>query len=83
MTIDPEFILVLLARGDYVLTKHARQRARERGVTFEDFQSLGESGNVFFGEGTRAFKIIGFDCAGDPLVVVAVFEFHLLIITVF
>jgi len=83
METEHDRILNLLRRGDYLLTFHARERARERSVTAADFRALGRSGTVFYEKEAPKLRVVGFDLDGDPLTAVIVLTHDLVIITVF
>jgi hypothetical protein len=72
MIYDPVNILDRLENGNYLLTHHARIRAKERKVSARDIQALGRTGAVFFEVGSSKIRIKGSDFDGDPL---AVLEF--------
>ncbi len=81
---DSALILGFLEEGKYILTRHARVRAQERAVRPRDLRSLGKTGAIIYEENDpRKFRIFGFDYHGEPLTAVAVYEFELLIITLF
>lgn len=70
-----------MAQGEYLLTRHARQRMFERNITHADIQNCARTGIV--GLSTEKYILVGKDCDGEVLKVVCVFEKEILIITVF
>ncbi len=74
--------LFALARGDYRLTRHAKDRMRERNISDADIRFCGRVGQALQQKDGK-IKVIGFDCAGGELVIICVEENGILLITVF
>lgn len=74
--------LFALARGDYRLTRHAKDRMRERGISDADIRFCGKVGRAIL-QSDRKIKVVGFDCSGEELVIICVEENGVLLITVF
>ncbi len=78
-----DYILAALASGRFVLTKHARERMVERGVTKVDIMSCGRTARSATPQPDGTYRVKGKDESGDPLTVVCGYDGETVVITVF
>ena len=70
--------------GRVTMSRHAQQRARERGATFPDVrEALMNAVRCVPGDEDGRWNATGPDLDDDPLTVVLVFEAGVLVVTVF
>ena len=80
-----KLIVVLLhdlALGKFRLTIHAIERMRQRSISTADIKRVGSTGRVEQ-QVDGKFKVQGLDCDGVSLIVIAIYEEGILIITVY
>ena len=82
MSTDGERILRDLGIGDYAVTRHARLRMTERGVTDADVRRCAQTARRIVEQDDGRHRISGLDLAGDSLDLVAVWDGDTVLITV-
>ena len=82
MISESKRILSDICQGRYRITRHAKERMDERGVTSSDIRSCAKTAGSIVQQENKKHLISGFDVSGDKLRVVAVWDSETLIITV-
>ncbi|MFZ5439516.1 MAG: DUF4258 domain-containing protein [Myxococcota bacterium] len=73
----------LAAPGRYVVSQHARQRMRQRGVREGDLRHALENAHACSPQADDKWKVDGPDLDGDELTVVVVIDDGLVVVTLF
>jgi len=72
-----------LRRGDFLLTRHAEIRMRERNIVSNDIRSMARTCEQIAALSDHKYKIVGKDLDGNTLSVIAIYENQAVIITLY
>mgnify|MGYP001610868729 CR=1 FL=1 len=76
-------ILDDLKNGSFKITQHGYLRMSERGVIFQDIESVGTTCTNWKQQSDGKFKVVGKDTVGDELTVICAYNGETLVITLF
>ena len=76
-------ILDDLKNGDFRVTRHGYLRMSERGVLYQDIESVGVTCTDWKKQPNQKFKVTGKDTVGDELTVICAYDGETLVITLF